>query len=292
MNQTDFRAFAAKIGISEIGVSKAEFLTDLYDILSVQREKYAVCPFEEENLILRCDPTKMLAGAKSIVTCLFPYYSPNVAPVNLSRYAAVRDYHAVVREKLEQLAAYFKQCCGAESVCFSDNSPMCDRFLAQRAGLGFYGKNHMLINKRFGSYFFIGSLITTAELEPNEPCKESCMNCGKCFNSCPGGALTEDGFDYRRCISYLTQSKELTEEQEALLQQQKTVYGCDVCQEVCPHNQGLAESIMAEFSENTLRELPQEIVDMSNREFQRNYHEYPFAWRGRKTIVRNFRKKI
>lgn len=291
MDKKEIKTFAATLGISEIGVSKAEFLTELYTILTDQREIYGACPFEEESVERRCNPVQLLEGAKSIITCLFPYYSPKLHPVNLSRYACIKDYHHVAREKLHAIAEYISRQCGGKSVCFTDNGPLCDRYLAQRSGLGFYGKNHMLINERFGSYFFIGSLITTVELETDEPCRQSCMDCGQCLRFCPGGALSVNGFNYKRCISYLTQAKDLTEEQKELLNSRETAYGCDVCQEVCPHNQGIDESIMKEFAEKTLESLPKEILTMSNREFRKVYRDYPFVWCGRKTIARNLQKK-
>lgn len=291
MNKKMMKEFAASVGISEIGVSRADIFDDLYTILSEQRSRFGVCPFEETSLDLRCNPMKALDGVKSIITCLFPYYSKKIHPENLSRYACIKDYHQVAEEKLHALAEYISRENNDKCIYFTDTGALCDRYLAYRAGLGFYGKNHMLIHERFGSYFFIGSVLTTAEFEPDAPLDRTCLQCGKCITACPGGALSEEGFDYTRCISYLTQAKELTDEQKRLLSSQKTVFGCDVCQKVCPHNQELAENIMPEFTEEILERIPEDILSMSNREFQKKYRSFPFSWRGRKTIARNLAKK-
>lgn len=283
---------AAQIGIAEIGVCCAKPFDDLWRALEYSRKKQAPSPFEERELKKRCDPSTFLPGAKSIIVCLFPYYSKQIKPDNLSRYSCVRDYHIVVMEKLEQLATLLERETGCVCKCASDNWPLADRYLAHRAGLGFYGRNHMLINRRFGSYFFIGSIVTAAELEPDIPLNETCLQCGKCVAACPGGALCSEAFDYNKCISYLTQAKELSPEQAALLKRQDKIYGCDVCQEICPHNCGLPDTAMDEFLNGYIEHLPEEdVLFLSNRKFFKKYREYPFSWRGRKVLVRNLQQK-
>ena len=292
MTKDKLKTVAAQIGISEIGVSRAEPFDDLWKALENSRKMQPPSSFEEYELEKRCDPSVFLPGAKSIVVCLFPYYSKYIQPDNLSRYSCVRDYHIVVMEKLEQLAGFLRREISCSCKCASDNWPLADRYLAHRAGLGFYGRNRMLINRRFGSYFFIGSIVTDAELDPDVPLENTCLQCGKCAEACPGGALRAGAFDYNKCISYLTQAKELSHEQMVLLGSQKKIYGCDVCQEVCPHNYALPDTAMEEFLDGYIEHLPEDdILFLSNREFLKKYREYPFSWRGRKVLARNLQQK-
>lgn len=292
MTKTDLVQFAASVGIDEIGVSRAESLLGLQNFPMSPQEK-DICPFAESDPEKRRNPFLLLPGARSIITCLFPYYSSKIRPQNVSRYASVKDYHKIAKSKLQQLADYINAQTGNSCVCCCDTSPLSDRYLAYCAGLGFYGKNHMLINRRYGSYFFIGSVISTVELETDIPITETCMGCGKCMRACPGGALSAGGFQYQNCVSYLTQAKELTYEQTRLLQNQEKIYGCDVCQDVCPHNNDLPDTAMKDFLDHPIENLPEsDVLMLSNREFQKKYGEYPFAWRGRKMLARNLQKKL
>lgn len=292
MDKRSLLEFTNSIGLDYVGVSRAEILYDVCATLEELRKIQTPCPFEEEDIEKRSNPFLLLPGAKSIITCLFPYYIKELNPKNLSRYAAVCDYHKVAKEKLDQIAAYITKESNEKSLSFTDNGPLPDRVLAHRAGLGFFGKNRMLIHPEIGSYFFIGSVITTAYFPPDTPLEMGCMNCNRCLESCPGRALSENGFDFTKCISYLTQAKNLTNEQENLLKTQMSVYGCDVCQEVCPHNANLADTAMPEFLIETLCALDkEEIEEMSNRKFCRKYKNFPFTWRGRSIIARNLGQK-
>ncbi|MBQ3554334.1 MAG: tRNA epoxyqueuosine(34) reductase QueG [Clostridia bacterium] len=292
MDKNRLLQFTTDIGLDYVGVSNAEILEDVRVTLVELRKKQTPCPFEEADIEKRSNPFLILPEAKSIITCLFPYYMKELIPENLSRYAAVCDYHKVAKEKLGQIAAFITKETGEKCFTFTDNSPLPDRMLAYRAGLGFFGKNRMLIHPEIGSYFFIGSVITTAYFPPDAPLELDCLNCNRCLEACPGGALSEDGFDFVKCISYLTQAKNLTKEQEDLLKKQTSAYGCDVCQEVCPHNENLADTALPEFLTETLLSLDkEEIEEMSNRKFCEKYKNFPFIWRGRSVIARNLGQK-
>ena len=220
--------------------------------------------------------------------CLFPYFS-GYEPGNLSVYAYSLDYHVIVRDKLKQLGNYLSEI-GAETVeGFVDIGPEVDKNLAYHAGLGFYGRNSLLINPRLGSYFFIGYILTDLKLEPDRPMEASCKGCGRCAAACPGGAL-DSGFNAEHCVSAITQKKgELTPEEKALIKKAGYVFGCDICQKVCPHNDIDFEP-MPEFTQNQIFNLKSEMFDgLSKREFKEKFGGYAFAWRGKAVLLRNLK---
>jgi len=235
----------------------------------------------------------LLPGAKSIFVCLFPYYRSGIDPVNISRYAAIPDYHGIVRRYLSKIEDFIKERDPkANCLAVCDTSPLVDRWLAYRAGLGFFGKNNLLIHPQYGSWFFVGALLVTVPLAADMPMDRECLDCGACQKACPGGALDGHfGFDCERCISYLTQKKDVTEAQKKLLHGQNSVYGCDVCQAVCPHNKAVCDTPIQEFYEATLGGLDyDEIAAMSGRAYKKNYQQFPFSWCSRETILKNFNK--
>lgn len=227
-------------------------------------------------------------GKKAIV-CLFPYFSGNRSG-NLSLYAHSEDYHKIVTEKLTEISDYIKSISGCETECFCDIGPSVDRLLAFNAGLGFYGKNQMLINDEYGSYFFIGYVLCKLDLEPDSPINKQCISCGKCIEACPGGALFENGFDINKCASHISQKKgELTDEEVNILKKSALVFGCDICQRVCPHNENIGGT-MEEFTENLMPNIDlSDIENLSNREFMKKYGDRAFSWRGKAVIARNLK---
>ena len=284
--------FAASLGIKHIGVCSAERDEELLFFLEKRRSEGKECEFTESDLQKRVSPKFLLNDAKSVIVCLFPYYRDDFSgDGNISRYATVTDYHQLALEKLSKLADFLKkenQNC--ECICHTDSGVLADRHLAYRAGLGFYGKNNCLINDELGSYFFIGYIVTTLFIEPDMPLEKGCADCGECIKKCPGNALGENfSFNPQMCISYITQIKETSEIQNELLKRQNSVWGCDVCQDVCPHNRGLSNTALAEFSLNSISNLDfEEISKMSNRQFRKTYKNFAFSWRGKDVILKNF----
>lgn len=226
---------------------------------------------------------------KSAVVCLFPYYCGE-KDGNLSLYARSLDYHLVIKEKLS-LVCDFILTLAPESRCeiFADIGPEIDRRLAYEAGLGFYGKNRMLINDEYGSYFFIGYILCDLNLETDVPLNKSCIGCNRCIENCPGGALGES-FDINKCASHISQKKcDLTESEIAILKKSSLVFGCDMCQRVCPHN-NITPKPMKEFTENLIDNINlSDLESLSNREFMKKYKNRAFSWRGIKVLERNIR---
>ncbi len=287
-------AFARTIGLSATGVCRAERDTELYEQLKKRRSLASFSEFEAEDLALRTDPGLQMEGAKSFFVCLFPYHRSDLPKGNLSDYAKIPDYHQVAKLYLEKIGAFIKERePRAQFKILCDSHPLTDRRLAYLSGLGFYGRNNLLIHPVFGSYFFIGSLLLNIPLEPDSPMEASCSGCGACMAACPGKALGDDfSYDYTKCISYITQAKEITKDQETLLAGQDSVYGCDICQSVCPHNKGVPDTPIPEFNEQSLSSLSaEELMALSGRAFKKKYENFAFAWCKKQSILKNFTEK-
>lgn len=280
------------LDIEFTGVASAKPMAGLRAILEQRRSAFGVSAFEEPDLDRRTVPELTLPGAKSIIVCLFPYYSGEVG-FNISKYACIPDYHTVVMERLRKICGYIKRNCPDAGLApFVDSGPLADKYLAYLAGLGFWGKNTLLINEKYGSFFFIGYIITDLALTPDKPLAKTCLGCGSCIRACPGGALEGNGLNVQKCVSYITQLKQIDAKQKKILSVQGSVYGCDVCQDVCPHNQNLPETPILDLKQPKLSELSKNhITKMSNREFKRVYKEYPFSWRGKNAILKNFHER-
>lgn len=198
---------------------------------------------------IRRDPALLLPDAKSIIVVAFSYRQPRQdrgVHGHVASYALGDDYHEVVRGRLEQVAAQLTAKYGGDTRVCVDTAPLLERYRAVRAGIGFIGRNHLLIVPGIGSYVFIGSILTTLEIAPDTPCMLSCYGCGRCEAACPGKALGADGLDARRCLSYLT--IEYRGDFPADLDLHGCLYGCDTCQRVCPHNAGVPATSIPEFA--------------------------------------------
>lgn len=219
---------------------------------------------------LRRDPRLLLPGAQSVVSVAFSYYHSDQTDGNLASIAAYAhgdDYHEVVRERLGRVASRIVAAYGGETRVCVDTAPMLERYWAVKAGVGFVGRNRLLIVPGAGSYVFIGSVLTTVRFAPDAPNEGECDGCGRCIAACPGKALGEEGIDARRCLSYLTieHRGEFPEGTDL----HGRLYGCDICQRVCPHNRSLPDTPIAEFhAREALRTLtPEKIAAMNQQEF-------------------------
>ena len=207
-----------------------------------------------------------------------------------SLYARGIDYHLVIREKLSAVSDFIQTLFpDAECEIFADIGPEVDRGLAYEAGLGFYGKNKMLINDDFGSYFFIGYILCDLDLSPDTPLEKTCLGCNRCITACPGGALGEE-FDINKCASHISQKKgDLSQSEIAILKKSGLIFGCDMCQRVCPHN-NITPNPLREFTEDLIHSLGiEDIEKLSNREFMKKYKNRAFSWRGKGVLERNIK---
>lgn len=246
------------------------------------------CPFTAADLEERLIGTSKFMPRSAIV-CLFPYHVAHEGATNLSRYTWATDYHLIVTDYLQRLVDELKT--AAQDASFSihcDTSPLADRYMAYLAGLGFYGKNKCFINPTWGSYIIIGTVLTTLEFEPNTPMADTCMGCNRCITSCLGQCLDGNEFNYATCKSYLTQKKgDLTDDEQAIIRKSPLLFGCDVCQEVCPHNKDLPTTPIIEFQSIEPYVDVAELESLTNKEFKIKHGHRAFSWRGKKILIRN-----
>ncbi len=232
-----------------------------------------------------CGFTKV--DQKNAIVFLFPYFCKYEENSNLSIYAYGKDYHLVIKDYLEKISQFIKsEISDFEYTIYTDVSPYNDIDIAWRAGLGFIGKNRLLINEEYGSYVFIGYIITNTEFEPDLPVKTKCLNCNRCINACPSKALSSSNFN--SCVSSLTQSKkELSTQEIELIKETKYAFGCDICQKVCPFNRGKVTPF-SEFKENLTTKLHKnDFLNISNKQFKEQYKDRAFSWRGKQILIRN-----
>jgi epoxyqueuosine reductase len=245
----------------------------------------------------RKDPRLIVPEALSIVIVLDNYYQPDTsadlrAP-RVARYARGEDYHRVTLRRLERLGRFLLERGARVARPYTDAGPVPERELARRAGLGWIGKNTMLIRPGVGSFFFIGSLFTDLELVPDQPYQaEHCGSCTRCLDACPTGALVEAGIlDATRCISYLTIEHKGPIPQSLADRLEGWVFGCDICNDVCPWNQRFAAPTpVAEFrNRGALAGADPHLFDrMNQEEFTRRFGDTPLERPGLAGMRRNF----
>lgn len=274
MTDYEIKELFKSSGITETGTVTAEKGNEF--IIRTKSE------FSPKRMISSIE--EIMEGAKSIIVFLVPYNN-GAEPLNLSLYATGRDYHKVCTEISEKISHKLTDS-GYKSVSFADAGPLSERRLAQAAGLGIIGDSGFLINEKYGTYTFIGYIITNCPLTPAEPSIGECVKCGKCFTHCPGKALTPTGFCTDKCISFITQKKgSLTEIESELIKKGGSVWGCDICQRVCPMNKGKSLSPLPDFNENLILCINYEYL--SNNQFRVKHKDRAFTWRGKSVIDRN-----
>jgi epoxyqueuosine reductase len=242
MNSEDVRRLGAGLGLDAVGVARAEAYAETERHIRERRARglFAGMKFTMARPERSCHPERLLPGARSVVSAALCYWTPEPPLASgegrLARYTWSDAYESL-REKLRALGAQI----GGDFVVLVDSNDHVDREAAARSGVGFYGKNTMLITRRHGSWVVLGTLVTTAELEPTPPLATDCGECRLCIDACPTGALDEPGtLDATRCLSYWTQAPApIPEAYRAELGPQ--VYGCDICQDVCPWNRGVGK---------------------------------------------------
>ena len=240
----EIRQEAARLGFDQVGFSKAERLDDVARQLDqwLQQGFHGQMQWMENHFEKRIDPRLLVPGAKTVISLVFNY-APQPTDTHeglkISVYAQGEDYHQVLKSKLKQLLTWMQSKYGAiEGRCFVDSAPVMEREWARRAGLGWLGKNTLLIHPKKGSYYFLAEIICDLELPPDHPMKDYCGTCRKCIDACPTEAFSPNGYllDASKCISYLT--IELKEDIPEAFNGKMDgwIFGCDICQEVCPWN--------------------------------------------------------
>ncbi len=235
---------ASSLGFSYCGISKADFLEEEAPKLEewLKRGYQGKMSYLENHFDKRLDPTKLVPGAKSVISLVYNYYPEKdlskTSELKIARYAYGEDYHFVIKEKLTEFLFLIREKIGdVQGRAFVDSAPVMERTWAKKSGVGWIGKNSLLLNRSMGSFFFLAELIIDLELEYDGPIKDYCGTCTACMDACPTDAIPQPYVvDGSKCISYFT--IELKEEipNEVKGKFDNWIFGCDICQEVCPWN--------------------------------------------------------
>ncbi|WP_274474710.1 tRNA epoxyqueuosine(34) reductase QueG [Mangrovimonas aestuarii] len=234
---------AKRLGFLSCGISKAGFLEEEAPRLEkwLNKNMHGEMRYMENHFDKRLDPTRLVEGAKSIISLLLNYYpeeQQNKESYKLSKYAYGTDYHFVIKDKLKQLLHFIEEEIGeVYGRAFVDSAPVLDKAWAAKSGLGWIGKNSNLLTQKVGSFYFIAELIVDLELEYDTPVTDHCGTCTACIDACPTQAIVEPYVvDGSKCISYLTIELRDNIPSEFNEQMDGWMFGCDVCQDVCPWN--------------------------------------------------------
>lgn len=297
--QQQLIAYAHSIGIDKIGFASADPFTELKNRLRRQQEQGFQSGFEEANIEKRTEPTLLMHDVQSIVAIAIAYPSKmENAPAGkkgerrgiFCRASWGTDYHTVLRDKLKQLESWLQEKVPNVKIeSMVDTGALSDRAVAERAGLGWSGKNTSIITPEFGSYVYLGEMLTNIPFEPSVPMEDQCGDCQLCIDVCPTGAIVEAGtLNSKKCIAFLTQTKDFLPN-EYRTKIGNRLYGCDTCQTVCPKNKGKINWLHEEFQPDPeiAKPLLQPLLTISNREFKEKFGHVSGSWRGKKPIQRN-----
>lgn len=297
--KTAIQQLAADLNIQKIGFTSADNFEYLRQSLVEQKAAGHTSGFEHQNIDERLLPKLSLGDAKTIISIGIAY--PNKATEKPEKTAFKRgqfsrgswgeDYHFVLQRKLNALAEGIERLAEQELhyKAMVDTGALVDVAVAARAGLGFIGKNGLLINKEYGSWMFLGELVTNLEIEPDQPVTYGCGDCTRCIDFCPTSALLGDGrLNAKRCLSFQTQAKgKMPEEYREKIK--TVIYGCDICQTVCPYNKGINSHFHPEMEPDPDLTHPEllPLLDLSNKQFSEKFGKMAGSWRGKNPIQRN-----
>ena len=291
INKESLRQELLDVGFHAVGFCDTSVLSKERDFL----EARGAGPFEPTDLPPRTDPNQWLSSAETVVVVALSYYQdeptrPEGLRGQLSRYCRGLDYHDLMLERLETVASSWKKKHGVQSVCFVDTGPPLERAFAEKAGIGRLGKNTNLIAPKLGSWVFLGVMATELLIPPDRPATYSiCGSCRLCIDACPTNCLDEWVLDSENCLGYLNQKHDdiPTEHRRAL---GDWLFGCDICQVVCPHNVKATKNLVPEFAPlekpGAFPDLV-EMVNMTGEQFEEWFRPTAADWRGPDAIKRN-----
>ena len=285
-----------ELGISKIGFTTADDFAYLEKSLRAGVEEGRTTGFEHKNIEERLDPKLSLASARTIISIAVAY--PRRLPQQPQKTAFRRgkitpnswglDYHYILQDKLKRLARGIEELtANVEYKGMVDTGALVDTAVARRAGIGFIGKNGLVISKEFGSYMFLGELITNLELEPDQPVDYDCGDCNRCVEACPTSCLLGDStMDARRCLSFQTQDKGMMD-LEFRKKIKTVIYGCDICQICCPYNKGIDSPPVVDIDPDLAQPELIPFLDLTNGQFKEKFGLIAGSWRGKNILQRN-----
>ena len=292
-------AYSKTIGIDKIGFTSAAPFLELKNRLVRQQELNYQSGFEEPDTEKRVNPSLLLKDAQSIISIALAYPSKMTVHIQgkkgerrgiFCRASWGQDYHHILRDRLRKLEEFIKtKLPEAKLQSMVDTGELSDRAVAERAGIGWSGKNCSIITPEFGSFVYLGEMITNLPFEADKPIEDQCGTCSKCLDACPTGALVQGGqLNANRCIAFLTQTKGFLPD-EFREEIGNRVYGCDTCQTVCPVNKRKNFHFHTEMEPDpeAAKPLLKPLIKISNKDFRERFGYVSGSWRGKKPIQRN-----
>lgn len=292
--------FICSLGFFHVGYARARYLEEESDRLEnwLNQSYQGEMNYLERYFDFRLDPQKLMPGCKTIIVLAMNYFQePRTATENQSKisiYALGKDYHKIIRSKTKTIIQWMRQQYGDIAArAFVDSGPVLERVWAKESGISWTGKNTLSINPKTGSYFFLSCILTDIEFDADAPIKEFCGTCKKCIDACPTQAIHEDGFllDASKCISYLTIELKSQIPEEFKGKMDDWIFGCDVCQDVCPWNRFSRQTNVEDLllTESLQQHTDSDFLKMNEEVFQDMFSQSALKRTGLAGIQRNIR---
>ncbi|MDU4324143.1 MAG: tRNA epoxyqueuosine(34) reductase QueG [Clostridium celatum] len=294
MIKEDIIKYCNSLELDTVGFIKCRRFDELIEFYNYRKEMALENEFEEADIEKRVNPMWYMEEGKTIISIAFPYlWVENNIENGFSKYTKGFDYHRVVKKYLDRICDFIKSN-GGEAISFVDSNTLPERYIAYLSGVGFIGRNNMIITEKYGSYVFLGEIITDLELADDDVRRfenikkyKECGKCTRCYKECPTNSININRINPNICSSYITQKKELSDVEIKLLKNK--VFGCDICQNICPYNESIKFSKLEEFKPlEFMCNLSSDIyADMNNKFFKDNISKTSCGWRGKNVIKRN-----
>lgn len=286
--------YCETLGLDLVGFIKCRTFNELNDFYINRKEENLENEFEETNIEKRINPNYYMNDGKTIISIAFPYlHNVNYIDNGFSLYTRGQDYHKVLEKYLKQICSFIESM-GGKAESFVDSNFLPERYIAYLSGIGFIGKNNMLITKRYGSFIFLGEIITNLSIE----CKDArhiseikefkeCGKCNICYKQCPTKAINSLKNNCNICMSYITQKKEIEDKFLKLINGR--IWGCDTCQVCCPYNKEISFSNISEFYPVKFMESinTDNMIRLNNKDFKETFKLTSCGWRGKNVLIRN-----
>lgn len=293
MIKEDIIEFCKSIGLDTIGFIKCRKFTELREFYYDRKAKNLQNEFEEDDIEKRINPFNYMEEGKTIISIAFPYlHNVEYLDNGFSVYTRGMDYHKVVKKYLGQVCEYIESK-GYKALSFVDSNFLPERYIAYLAKVGFVGKNNLIITEKYGSFVFLGEIITDLEVETEEreynelSLFKECGECTNCYNNCPSKAINKYRKNSNICVSYFTQKKEIKDNELKLLGGR--VFGCDSCQVICPYNERAEFSKIEEFYpyEFMNQDKTEFLANIGTKDFKESFLKTSCGWRGKNVLKRN-----
>lgn len=288
------KEFIYKLGLSNFGIIECREFKELVPYFEERKEKGLFNEFEEQDINKKINPHIYMKEGKSIISIAFPYlHCKNNKDNGFSLYTKGTDYHKVLKLYLDKICNYINEI-GGKAISLVDSNFLPERYIAYLAGVGFIGKNNMIITEKYGSYVFLGEIITDLDIFDDDirslneiGLYRECGECINCYKACPTKSINKSRKNSNICTSYLTQKKDLDNKEIKLLGGR--IFGCDTCQVVCPYNENIHFSQIEEFKpfDFMISDNTEEILQLSNKSFKESYLKTSCGWRGKNVLKRN-----